>query len=295
MAFQTPPAPFSLPAQHPQTQHVGSRGLTRHKANASVQSPNADLGAIPKTPTRALNKAPHLPSTGPAPALTPPHTISVPTCPGAATLSGTAAACLFLLSTSTIPATGSSDRAPHHLRYRGGSNSPVTRGQAACRLLTACPCSPAASAGHPAPLTRADRRRLCRQRSTCCLYGISVQSHGFLLFFFFRLPISFPICFQKFLQIPLAQLRGEDNRQLCRASLLHLTGFTGTTYWGLPVPTLQFSSPSPLPSLLLCFTYLAENKRSQGFLLLHLDSVSFISHKCICRFLCFFICSLRLQ
>lgn len=184
MAFQTPPAPFSLPAQHPQTQHVGSRGLTRHKANASVQSPNADLGAIPKTPTRALNKAPHLPSTGPAPALTPPHTISVPTCPGAAALSGTAAACLFLLSTSTIPATGSSDRAPHHLRYRGGSNSPVTRGQAACRLLTACPCSPAASAGHPAPLTRADRCRLCRQRSTCCLYGISVQSHGFLLFFF---------------------------------------------------------------------------------------------------------------
>lgn len=39
----------------------------------------------------------------------------------------------------------------------GGSSSPVTRGEAACRLPTRCPCSPAASAGHPAPLTRADR------------------------------------------------------------------------------------------------------------------------------------------
>lgn len=153
------------------------------------------------------------------------------------------------------------------------------------RSLCRAPCSPHQS--RPTPALQAAQHLL------------PVRNLGpkpwFSTFFFFRLPISFPICFQKFLQIPLAQLRGEDNRQLCRASLLHLTGFTGTTYWGLPVPTLQFSSPSPLPSLLLCFTYLAENKRSQGFLLLHLDSVSFISHKCICRFLCFFICSLRLQ
>lgn len=62
-----------------------------------------------------------------------------------------------------------------------------------------------------------------------------------------------------------------------------------------PDHALQLLSPPPLPSSQFCFTYLAENNRSQGFLLLHLDSVSFISHKCICRFLCCFICSLRLQ
>lgn len=60
--------------------------------------------------------------------------------------------------------------------------------------------------------------------------------------------------------------------------------------------SLHFLSPTPpLPSLLFGFTYPAEDKKSQVFLLLHLDSVSFISHKHICRFLRFFICSLRLQ
>lgn len=119
---------------------------------------------------------------------------------------------------------------------------------------------------------------------------------------FLQLPISFPICLLKSLQIPSAQCRGRQPALL--SPVIPLTGVTGTTYNHLPGhPCSQIMYFSILPTLLsLSFPFFAvlfpppsRKESSQHFLLLHLDSVSFISHKCMRRFLHFFICSLRLQ
>lgn len=92
---------------------------------------------------------------------------------------------------------------------------------------------------------------------------------------------------------PPPQLGGRGTRQLCRPRLLRPPGIPGTTHRSLPGPGSR--TTVCLPPLQFCFPYPAENERSRGFVLLHLDSVGFLSHKRVCRFLGFFICSLRLQ
>lgn len=150
---------------------------------------------------------------------------------------------------------------------------------------------PVPPAQHPQPAEPPPRGA----GSVRCPYSFWVKTPAFPRFFSFQ--FLFPIRSQKSLQILSAQLRGNTDRHLCRGSPWISPG-SQEPHTGAPrfphQPSLSFP-PLPLPSLLFGFTYPAEDKKSQVFLLLHLDSVRFISHKHICRFLRFFICSLRLQ
>lgn len=119
---------------------------------------------------------------------------------------------------------------------------------------------------------------------------------------FLQLPISFPTHLLKSLQIPPAQCRGRTTDSSAEPPYTsnRVTGATYNHSQGHPCSQIMHFSILPtLPSLsfpfLAVFPPRSRKASSQHFLLLHLDSVSFISHKCMCRFLHFFICSLRRQ